>query len=247
MFVVLVAVAPSLALLTYFYLRDRYEREPLGHLLAAYLLGAFALFAAQGLSQTATDWVSVEWLRLGGEPARVFDAFVLAGAVEELCKWVVLVGAVYAWREFDEPMDGLLYGVAIALGFAALENFLFLSVRGLAIAWQRAVFAVPAHALFGGCMGFYVGRAKFALAGPRHGRRVFLALFLSFVVPTVFHGAYDFALLHGLGWKVWAAVSLLSLAFWAFVLHKVRRADRASPYRPKTMMPTDFRALTRGK
>ena len=137
--------------------------------------------------------------------------------------------------------------MAIALGFATLENFLFLSSRGLAIAWQRAIFAVPAHALFGGCMGFYVGRAKFASADGTRRSRFWLSLTLSFLVPVGFHGAYDFALLHGLGWKVWTAVTLLSLAFWVFVLRRVKRAQKSSPYRPKTMMPSDFRALGRGK
>ena len=247
MLIVLVAAAPSLALLTYFYLRDRYEREPLGHLVAAYLLGAFAMLAAQGLATAVADLVSAEWLHTGGEPARVFDAFVLAGVVEELAKWVMLFAAAYAWREFDEPLDGLIYGVAIALGFATLENFLYLSSRGLDIAWQRAIFAVPAHALFGGCMGFYAGRAKFAPAGAGRPRRFWLSLVFSFCLPVAFHGAYNFALLHGLGWKVWTAITLLSLSFWIFVLRRVKRAQRASPYRPKTMMPSDFQALRRGK
>ena len=245
MFIALVAAAPSLALLGYFYQRDRYEREPLGYLVAAYLFGVFALAAAQGMTTVVSDWVSTDWLHTGGEPARLFDAFVVAGAIEELAKWVMLVAAVYTWREFDEPMDGLLYGVAISLGFATLENFLFLSSRGVSIAWQRAIFAVPAHALFGGCMGFYVGRAKFSPT-PRTGQ-FWLSLGLSFIVPVVFHGAYDFALLHGLGWGVWAAVTVLSLSFWVFVLRRVRRAQRASPFRPKTMMPSDFLALRRGK
>jgi protease PrsW len=245
MLVVLVAAAPSLVLLTYFYLRDRYEREPIGHLAAAYVLGMFAMTAAQGMSGLATDWVSPDWVHLGGEPARIFDAFVLAGAIEELSKWVVLVAAVLAWREFDEPLDGLIYGVTLSLGFATMENFLFLSSRGLAIAWQRALFAVPAHALFGGAMGFYVGRAKFTPATPDRRRKVVLALGLALFIPIAFHGAYDFALLHGLGWKVWAAITLLSLAFWLFVLRRVKRAERASPFRPKTMMPSDFKALRR--
>jgi RsiW-degrading membrane proteinase PrsW (M82 family) len=248
MVVVLVAAAPSLALLTYFYLRDRYEREPLGHLIAAYLLGAFAMLAAQGMAVTLDQFISPDWLRASGEGGRLVDAFVLAGLVEELAKWVVLLAAVYAWREFDEPFDGLLYGVAIALGFATLENFLFLANRGLAIAWQRAIFAVPAHALFGGCMGYYAGRAKFVPVDGQEALRFWRAIVLSLAVPVAFHGAYDYALLHGLGWKVWVAITLLSLAFWIFVLRRVKRAQRASPYRPKTMMPSDFQAvLRRGK
>ena len=240
MFTAIVAAVPSLVLLTYFYLRDRYEREPIAHVAAAYALGAFAMFAADGMSSLVADLVSAQWLH--SEGGRLFDAFVLAGFIEELAKWVVLVAAVYSWREFDEPMDGLLYGVAIALGFASLENFLFLSSRGLAVAWHRAIFAVPAHALFGGCMGAYVGRTKFA---PVERRRPVFYLSLSLVVPVAFHGAYDFALLHGLGWKVWLAISVLSVAFWAFVLTRVKRAQHASPFRPKTMMPSEFQALKR--
>jgi protease PrsW len=213
----------------------------------AYLLGVFAMLAAQGLGTSLADLVSAEWLRTGGEPARIFDAFVLAGVVEESAKWVMLFAAVYGWREFDEPLDGLIYGVAIALGFAALENLLYLSSHGLDIAWKRAIFAVPAHALFGGCMGYYAGRAKFAVVGEGRARRFWLSLVLSLLVPVAFHGAYNFSLLHGLDWKVWTAITLLSLTFWIFVLRRVKRAERASPFRPKTMMPSDFQALRRGK
>jgi RsiW-degrading membrane proteinase PrsW (M82 family) len=238
MLTVIVAAAPSLALLAYFYLRDRYEREPLGHLLLAYLLGVFAMLAAQRGAIALADAVGEEWLRTGGEAARLFDAFVLAGLVEEAAKWLMLVAAVQHWRQFDEPLDGLVYGVAIALGFATLENFLYLADRGFHIAWQRALFAVPAHALFGGTMGFYAGRVKFP--GERM-RAVGLDRVLCLALPVLFHGAYNFALAHGLNWFIWSAVTLLSVGFWVFVLARVRRAQRASPFRPKTMMPPEFR------
>src|SRR5262245_45655532 len=120
----IVAAAPSILLLAYFYLRDRFEREPLGHLTIAYLLGMYAMIAAQGLSTSAAGWAAPEWLR-GTEGGRLFDAFFLAGFLEELSKWVMLMAAVYHWKEVDEPLDGLIYGVAIALGFATLENVLY--------------------------------------------------------------------------------------------------------------------------
>ena len=77
----------------------------------------------------------------------------------------MLVAAVYHWDEFDEPLDGVVYGVAVALGFATLENLLFVARLGLGVAWMRALFAVPAHALFGATMGYYAGRAKFDRGG----------------------------------------------------------------------------------
>jgi RsiW-degrading membrane proteinase PrsW (M82 family) len=231
---VLVAAAPSLLLLVYFYLRDRFDREPLTHLLAAFFLGMYAMVAAAGTANAVAGWVSEDWLRTAGEPARVFDAFVLAGLVEELAKWVMLMAACYHWRELDEPLDGLVYGVALSLGFATLENLLYVSRLGVGVAWQRAVFAVPAHALFGGTMGFYAGRSKFD-RGPWRRRRDHV---LCLLLPVAFHGSYDYALAHRLDWTIWMAVTAFSLGFWIFVLRRVYRAQHASPYRPKTMPPS---------
>jgi RsiW-degrading membrane proteinase PrsW (M82 family) len=229
-----VAAAPSVVLLGYFYVRDRHDREPLGAVAVAFVLGAYAMLAAQNLADLAEDWLPGGWLRTGGEPARLFDALVLSGLIEELAKWLLLVCAIARWRAFDEPLDGVVYGVALALGFATLENLLYLERLGLGIAWKRAIFAVPAHALFGGAMGFYAARSHFSSGlGRAHPRDLLLAL----LVPTAFHGAYDFALFHGLGPAVWVAVAAISIALWAFVLRGVRQAERASPHRPRTIPP----------
>jgi protease PrsW len=225
---VVAAAAPSLFLLTFFYLKDRYEREPLNHILMAFGLGLYSMIAAQGMATTAESLVSPGWLASGGEGPKLVDAFVLSGFIEELAKWVILVTAVYHWDEFDEPLDGVVYGVAVALGFATLENLLYLTRFGLGVAWQRALFAVPAHALFGATMGYYAGRAKFD-RGPRLWRdRAFCVL-----APAIFHGLYDYALHHGLGARVWVAITLLSVALWVFVVRRVHRAQRASPFRPR--------------
>jgi RsiW-degrading membrane proteinase PrsW (M82 family) len=230
---VVVGTAPAVFLLSFFYLKDRYEPEPLRHIAMAFGLGLYAMIAARGMAAALAELVSRDWLALGGERARLFDAFVLAAAVEELAKWVIIVTAVFHWDEFDEPLDGVVYGVAVALGFATLENILYIASRGLGVAWGRAIFAVPAHALFGGTMGYYAGRAKFARAAARRAAlwrdRVFcLAL------PVLFHGTYNYALHHRLNVRVYAAVSAISIALWAFVLRRVHRAQRASPYRPRS-------------
>src|SRR5215831_5597124 len=227
---IVVGTAPSLFLLSFFYLKDRYEREPLRHILVAFALGAYAMIAAHGMATALADRISAEWLALGGEPARLFDAFVLSGLVEECAKWVVVMAAVYHWDEFDEPLDGVVYGVAVSLGFATVENILYLVGRGLGVAWGRALFAVPAHALFGGTMGYYAGRAKFDGAAARIGavRRDHL---LCLLLPVAFHGTYNYALHHRLDARVWIAVTAISAALWIFVLRRVHRAQRASPFR----------------
>lgn len=245
MLTVLVAAAPSVVLLSYFYLRDRYDREPLHLVALAYALGMYSMLAADGLTSLVEGFLPPRWLSSGTLPARLFDAFVMAGFLEELAKWTVFIAAVYPWRQFDEPLDGIVYGVAVSLGFATLENFLFLDRLGLGIAWQRSIFAVPAHALFGGAMGYYGGRGKVLqrAAGPVRARNgpPWREGLLAVLAPTAFHGAYDFALLHGLGWKIWVAITVLSVCLWVFVLRRVGHAAQASQYRPKTMPPTGLR------
>jgi len=236
---IVAGAAPSLFLLTFFYLRDSWEREPLQHVLLAFGLGTYAMAAARGLAFTVLGFLPADWLASGSEAARLFESFVLAGYIEESAKAIVLFAAIYHWDEFDEPLDGVVYGVAVALGFATLENVFYIAQtqaqmgfdRGLTVVWQRALFSVPAHALFGGMMGFYAGKSKFDRSKPAvlWRDRVF-----SVLVPILFHGAYNYALHHQLDGKIWATVTLLSVGMWVFVLRRVQHADNASPFRPKS-------------
>jgi RsiW-degrading membrane proteinase PrsW (M82 family) len=229
-----VGAAPSLFLLVFFYLKDRYEPEPRGYVALAFLKGAVAVLPAWLAAAAIERGVGRVWLALGGVWARLFEAAVMAGAVEEGAKWIVFLALIYWWDELDEPLDGVVYGVALALGFATVENVLCVVRDGLAIGALRAVFAVPAHALFGAAMGFYLGRAK--LGRGRHGshvtrgqRATFLAL--AFFVPLGFHTAYDFALVELRGLWIYAVIGALSIGLWAFVLRRVRLATDDSPFR----------------
>jgi RsiW-degrading membrane proteinase PrsW (M82 family) len=229
-----VGAAPSLFLLVFFYLKDRYEPEPRGHVALAFAKGCLAVipswFAAKALTHVQHDI----WLEMGGLAARLFEAGVMAAAVEELCKWIIFLALIYWWEEFDEPLDGVVYGVALALGFATVENVLFVVRGGLGLGILRAIFAVPAHALFGGAMGFYLGRAK--LGRGRHGSHVApwqraYRIALALLVPMGFHAVYDFSLLETQGWVVYLVVALLSVLLWAFVLRRVHTAQHDSPFK----------------
>src|SRR5262249_39622483 len=99
------------------------------------------------------------------------------------------------------------------------------------IVWQRALFSVPAHALFGGAMGFYAGKSKFDRS---HAVALWRDRVLSVLVPIVFHGGYNYALHHRLDGKIWAIAPLISACMWIFVMRRVQHADKASPFRPTT-------------
>jgi RsiW-degrading membrane proteinase PrsW (M82 family) len=231
---IVVGAAPSLFLLVFFYLRDRYEPEPRGHVALAFVKGALATVPAYAGAWALARAVGAEWLALGGVPARAFEALVLAALCEELPKWIAFL-FIYRWRELDEPLDGVVYGVALALGFATVENILCVGRDGLAVGALRALFAVPAHALFGAVMGSYVGRAKLGdgqwqgIDVTRRQRRARMAAAL--VMPIVFHAGYDFLLSTLRGPWMYGAVALGSLLLWAFVLRRVRHAQAASPFK----------------
>ena len=83
--------------------------------------------------------------------------------IEEFFKWLILLLAIYRHVEFEDAYDGILYGASVSLGFATVENILYLFTYGTDIAFMRALFPVSSHALFGVVMGYYIGRAKFAV------------------------------------------------------------------------------------
>jgi len=141
----------------------------------------------------------------------LFEAFMLAAIPEEIFKYLVLVFFCLRLPEFDEPMDGIVYGVAVSLGFATFENILYVMDGGIGVALMRALTAVPAHALTGAIMGYYIG---FSLLTTKKTRYFILAL----AVPVLLHGAYDFPLMYLKNSSVVGTPSDESLSGWMPVL-----------------------------
>lgn len=175
------ALVPSWLLVRYFHERDYYP-EPARAIWATFALGA--------LTVVPVVIVVLPLMYLLPQPenyvARAFQfAFVYAAIPEELFKLVVLLGYSLRRRDFDEPMDGLVYGAVASQGFAALENVMYSVAGGAPIAIARAFTAVPAHACMGIVMGYFVGRARFE---PNH--RISLIV-IGYLAATLVHGLYD--------------------------------------------------------
>ncbi|MGE0788110.1 MAG: PrsW family glutamic-type intramembrane protease [Sandaracinaceae bacterium] len=181
------AVVPSLLLLWYFHSRDSFP-EPPRVVWTTFALGALAIIP---VCVVAFPFAMLIEAVLGGVPLLhgPADAFLTAAIPEETFKLAVL--AWYAGRhsEFDEPMDGVVYGAAASLGFATLENALYCADGGLTLAAIRALTAVPIHAGCGALMGYWYGRSRFE---PER-RRSLLAR--AWIVPVLIHGVYDAPLL----------------------------------------------------
>ncbi len=116
-------------------------------------------------------------------------SFIIIAPAEELLKFFAVKRWIYRSLEFDEVMDGIVYTVAASLGFATVENIIYVITHGIGVGIARAFLAIPGHAFFGAIMGFYLGRAKFNKEKEKKfiTQGVLLAIF--------FHGLYDFLVL----------------------------------------------------
>lgn len=180
------ALLPSLLLVVYFHQRDVYP-EPPGVLWRTFGLGILTVFPVLVVAWPLDGLIeSIENPLLYGAAAAFFSAAI----PEELFKFLVLWGYSARHMEFDEPMDGLVYGATASLGFATLENVLYVSEGGLGVALLRAVTAVPGHGFLGAIMGYFVGRALASQGRERRG-----LLWRALLIPTVLHGLYDTPLL----------------------------------------------------
>lgn len=216
--IVTAAIAPGLALLTFLYLKDKYEAEPIHMVARMFILGALIVIPIMVLQRGVTILFGTDIYT---------TAFIQSSLIEEMFKWFVLFHVIYNHTEFDEPYDGILYAGAISLGFATVENLMysFFVPADFSVMLLRALLPVSGHALFGVLMGYYLGRAKFTKQNNRK-----LMLVLSFFVPFILHGTYDWIIL--MFENDWMLLIIpFMLLLWIFGLNKVKSAHLRSPFR----------------
>jgi RsiW-degrading membrane proteinase PrsW (M82 family) len=190
--IVAAATAPALLLLWLVVAADS-RPEPARMVLIAVLLGALsaAVAAAVELSLTALLPMAHAPLLAAWE-----NGMFLAGIPEETLKVSLIAAIASRTRAFDEPMDGVVYGAAVGLGFAALENIGYVAgdTHWQGIAVMRALISVPFHGALGVIAGAYIARARFAgvlgsgHGAPWHRTRLFVSAWL---VPAVLHSVFD--------------------------------------------------------
>lgn len=202
-------IAPGIALLSYFYLKDQYDNEPVHMVLRSFFLGVVLVFPIMFIQYV------LEKENVGG--GSFFVSFLSSGFLEESLKWFILMISVYPHAHFDEHYDGIVYGASVSLGFATLENILYLIGHGVEHAFVRALLPVSCHALIGVIMGFYFGKARFSADKAR-----VKWLTLSLVVPSLLHGSYDFILTALSNWIYYMLPFMVFL--WWFGLRKAKKA-----------------------
>jgi len=217
------ALAPMLIAAFYIYIRDKYEKEPVRLLATGLVYGAFILVPI-----VQTERLLLLFSPNAGIMVEAFYcAFFVAALAEEFFKYIVLFFLVWRNNNFNERFDGIVYAVFISLGFAGVENLLYVfnpSIGGMSTALSRAVFAVPGHALFGVAMGYYFAVARFE---PWHRKR---HLTLAFFVPFMLHGAYDFILMSDMPYLM-VIFCVFIIYLWVSGLKKMKDHIQASPFK----------------
>jgi RsiW-degrading membrane proteinase PrsW (M82 family) len=165
-----------------------HEKEPISLLFKCLMGGCLSVLLSLMLS---IPLGMLEGAFQGDFLSSFHQSFLEAAIPEELAKFVILYLLIWKSKELNHSYDGIVYSVFVSLGFALIENILYVFEGGLTVAIMRAILAVPGHGLFGVMMGYYFSLARFHEGGKR---REFLIK--SLAIPILFHGAYDFLLFY---------------------------------------------------
>jgi len=182
----LMAVAPAVLLLFYYYNKNktRYKSKPL--IIKIFLLGIIYTLPVFGLEQILTLINRhFQWPRL---LYYFFEAFIVAGLCEEYIKLRIVKTYAYPSHAFRTTFDGIMYTITAGLGFACMENIVYVTHGTLATAMTRGITAVPMHAVCSGMMGYYIGRARFAASAQERDTLLTTGLWIAIII----HGLYDF-------------------------------------------------------
>ncbi len=221
------AVIPGIVLLVFIFKKDKADKEPLDLLLKLLGLGALIslpVIFVGGILDSILQMI----FNTGGSGAiylsgfeyylyNFIDAFFVVALIEEGFKWLVLYFVTHKNKNFNSLFDGIIYAVFVSLGFAILENIMYVFSSGFETAIMRAITAVPGHMFDGVIMGYYYtlwhaasvssGIEKYFITKGiiPQGSNAFKPqklLAFSIIMPVIAHGFYDFCCFVGEGWSI---------------------------------------------
>lgn len=189
------ATMPVIIIMLYVYHKDK-NKEPLALLIKLFLSGFLSCF----LVLIASDLLKIVFpFMISTENRTIIETilytFIGIALVEETCKWIMVMLVGYTQNEFDETYDILIYSVFVSLGFAFIENIIYvINLQSLKTALVRAISAVPSHACDAVFMGYFLSIAKqYALRKEKSKEKKYIIL--SIIIPTILHGLYDFLIM----------------------------------------------------
>lgn len=212
-----VSIFPGIIWVWYFYRQDRYDPEPKKLIIRDFIYGILIVFPVSLIESPFSGMISPETPLL----TLLFGTIFVVGFVEEGAKSYVVYKLHYNHPSFDEPVDGIIYGVTVGLGFAAFENLFYTMMYGYQVGLIRAVLTNLAHASFTGIFGYYLSRAK-----QQNSR---YHIWFGYILVSLLHGIYDFLVIGGFMGMVHTILIILILQLYLASL--IRGATRNSPFK----------------
>ena len=208
---IILAIVPALLFVWYYYKQDKQKPEPKGLIIKTFILGIVITLPVIIVELIVNSFEGFfGWLPL---LYPLFRAFVVAALCEEVFKLLIVKIYVYNKFDFDEMMDGIVYTIVASLGFACMENILYVMDGGIPVAILRAFTAVPMHALASGMMGYYIGKAKFASTKHEESSLIYRGLWIAILI----HGFYDFFLFSMPVLTPFIGLAIFPLLIWTFI------------------------------
>lgn len=250
---IIIAVLPALILLGFIYMRDRKEKPPVKLMVLLLALGAGTIIPAVIAEFIGQLIVAQTDTVVSHQTMLLVLCFLVIGIVEELGKYLVTVCTTWKSREFQHSYDGVIYMVCASLGFAILENILYVASGGIGTGILRAFTAIPLHCTVGVIMGaLYAKGREAAYAGDHAGMVGFMAW--AYIVPVFIHGLYDYLVMaasYGYISEAWVFLILgVMYVLSIFLIFYCSAHDRRIDGRPETadygMYRMDFRRPGRG-
>jgi RsiW-degrading membrane proteinase PrsW (M82 family) len=182
-----IAIAPGIAICLFIFYKDIYNREPRLNLIVSFFLGCAAIIPAILFED------SFGYVYNGTVTGVALYSYAVVAFSEEFSKFLGLRLYSYRKKSFDEPLDGIVYSVMVGMGFATLENIMYVMKyaeigQGLQVGIKRMFLSVPAHGTFAVVMGYFVGKAKF------NSTYSFFLMLAGLLGAVFFHGTFDFFL-----------------------------------------------------
>lgn len=221
-FLLTLAVTPGIAIALYIYIRDKHEPEPIKLLILSFFFGAMSLGVNLIMAiplETLFDFDEQDLT------TQAIHAFALVAFLEELSKFIFIRGILYRNKNFNEPLDGIVYAVMVGMGFATAENLIYVFNGGAGVAITRIFSAIPAHAMFAIIMGYFLGIAKFT-----HKKKTFYGI-AALLVATLFHGVYDYFLFITFVPGIWIVSAISLVIAFIFSREAIRLHSHASPFK----------------
>ncbi len=180
------SVLPAALLIIFIYRQDKYQKEPFKSLCKAFFGGMLAVVFTIVTVRIIDYTIGlIPYLN----QTVFYDSFITAGIPEELCKFLIFMIFIWNDKNFDEYFDGIVYASFISLGFATVENIMYVMPGGIGTGIVRALISVPAHFLFGVILGYFLSLAKFN--SDKKGRYIIIGLLIAMAA----HGLFDWLLM----------------------------------------------------